>query len=517
MWDSLKALFSSDFMPHGHCYFWRPELVWLEVITNLSIGLAYISISITLASLIRRVRGIPFQWVYLAFGVFIITCGFTHFMDVWVIWRPTYWLDGLLRAVTAVASVGTAVLIFPLLPKVVALADSSRVAQERGLQLEQLNAQLTALYESSQETLAEAIPQLVWTSTPDGTADYFNQRCAEYLGEKPRDASTWHLAMHSEDLARVTARWKESVTTGEVYEMEFRLRRKDGAHRWFLARALPLRDKEGRIVKWFGTCTDIHEQKHATEERQEMLQRAEAAIRARDAFLAVAAHELNTPLTPLRFEVEGLTRAVSAGRADRLTPERIAGKMAIVERQIGRLERLVSDLLDVTRIAGGRLDLKLDDVDLAEVARVVVEEHRSALERAGSTISLDLAPGVIGRWDRGRLDQVVSTLLSNAIKYGRGQPIAIEVRGDGERASITVTDRGLGVAPEHQRRIFEQFERAVSERRYGGLGLGLWIAQQVASALGGSVSLKSEPEAFSTFTVELPRRGPEAETGASGA
>ncbi len=119
-------------MPHGHCYFWRPELVWLEVITNLSIGLAYISISLTLASLLRRVRGIPFQWVYLAFGVFIITCGFTHFMDVWVIWRPTYWLDGLLRAVTAVASVGTAVLIFPLLPKVVALADSSRVAQERG-------------------------------------------------------------------------------------------------------------------------------------------------------------------------------------------------------------------------------------------------------------------------------------------------------------------------------------------------------------------------------------------------
>jgi len=206
-------------------------MVWLQVLSNLSIGLAYVAISMTLGYIVYRIRDLPFQWAYVAFGIFIVTCGFTHFMDVWVIWTPVYWLDGSIRAVTAVASVGTAVLLFPLVPKAVALAGAARLAHARGVRLEQLNVELEALYEKTRETLAEAIPQLVWTTSPDGHPDFYNRRWSEYSGEAFEAGSSWERLVHPDDLARATSRWAESLRSGEVYELEVRLRGADGGPR----------------------------------------------------------------------------------------------------------------------------------------------------------------------------------------------------------------------------------------------------------------------------------------------
>lgn len=136
MWEAIERFLSGRFMPHGHCYLWSPEMVWLQVISNLLIALAYMSISSTLYYIVRRIRDVPFSWMYLAFGVFIVTCGVTHFLDVVTIWHPVYWLDGGVRGVTAAASVGTAVLLFPLVPKAVALANAAQLAHERGQKLE---------------------------------------------------------------------------------------------------------------------------------------------------------------------------------------------------------------------------------------------------------------------------------------------------------------------------------------------------------------------------------------------
>src|SRR5262249_58220474 len=139
------------FMPHGHCYLWQPGLVWLHVVSDVSIWLAYVAISATLVILVRRVRDLPFQWIYLAFGVFIVSCGFTHFMEVWTVWQPLYWLAGAIKAITAFASVGTAVILPALLPKVSALAQSVRVADEKGIELETAFHDLGSMYEKARE------------------------------------------------------------------------------------------------------------------------------------------------------------------------------------------------------------------------------------------------------------------------------------------------------------------------------------------------------------------------------
>lgn len=151
MWDLLERTFGEGFMPHGHCYLWTPEMVWLQLLSNGAVGLAYVSISLTLYYIVRRIKDVPFSRMYLAFGVFIISCGVTHFMDVVTIWHPVYWLDGGIRAVTAVASVGTAVLLFPLVPKAIGLAGAARVAHERGVELEKAYGDLATAHEKTKE------------------------------------------------------------------------------------------------------------------------------------------------------------------------------------------------------------------------------------------------------------------------------------------------------------------------------------------------------------------------------
>src|SRR5262249_49206837 len=140
----------------------------------------------------------------------------------------------------------------------------------------------------------------------------------------------------------------------------------------------------------------------------------------------------------------------------------------------------------------------------AHLVQEIIERHASELARAGSEVSLEVEGRTVGEWDPSRLDQVVSNVLSNAIKYGAGKPIDVRVKGDGAVVSVSIRDRGIGIPPEHQSKIFQRFERAVSERNYGGLGLGLWIVREIVQAHGGKVGFESAPALGSTFVIELP-------------
>jgi signal transduction histidine kinase len=228
---------------------------------------------------------------------------------------------------------------------------------------------------------------------------------------------------------------------------------------------------------------------------------AQEAVRERDEFLSIASHELKTPLTSLALQSESLRVAARRGDA-----EATARKAEVVRRNVKRLAALVASMLDLSRIRAGRLELELEDVDLADVAREVTARFEDEAQRAGCTLVLHAPEPVVGHWDRLRIDQVLTNLLSNAVKYGPGKPVEVRVGAVERRAVLTVRDHGIGIPADDQRRIFEQFTRAVSERHYGGFGLGLWIVRSIVASLGGDVRVESAPGEGSTFTIELDPR-----------
>jgi PAS domain S-box-containing protein len=230
---------------------------------------------------------------------------------------------------------------------------------------------------------------------------------------------------------------------------------------------------------------------------------ARNAIRLREEFLSIASHELRTPITALQLQVQGL-RGALARSPDGLPPERLRRGLELLDRQMKRQMQLVNDLLDVSRLGEGRLVLRPEPLDLVALAREVADRFEPELARTGSRLTLHAPAPVPGTWDRLRLEQVLTNLISNAVKYGQGNPIEFTVEAQTGRTRILVRDAGIGIAPEHLERVFGRFERAVSERHYGGFGLGLWIARRIIESMGGRITVASEPGVGSTFSVELP-------------
>jgi signal transduction histidine kinase len=237
-------------------------------------------------------------------------------------------------------------------------------------------------------------------------------------------------------------------------------------------------------------------------ENARLYRQAQEAIGMRDQFLAVASHELKTPLTALMLVVSGVERTLERLPA---APPLMRSKIEVLSRQARRLDQLVTNLLDVARIEAGRLHVHIEDVDLCAIVREVAERHEQHAARAGCSVDVTAGEPVTGAWDRSRLDQVVSNLLSNAIKYGAGKPISVAVEANGHTARLSVSDHGIGIAPGDHERVFQRFERAI-EKGFSGMGLGLWITREIVTRLGGSIRVDSRLGEGARFTVELPLR-----------
>jgi signal transduction histidine kinase len=262
---------------------------------------------------------------------------------------------------------------------------------------------------------------------------------------------------------------------------------------------------DGVLVYGFEVTDEVLARRKLEEEHriaEEAQHQAEAAVHARDEFLSIASHELRTPLTSLCLQADGALRALA--RDPNQPAGSFLGRVQKIRRQAGRLEVLVQDLLDVTRLNAGRLELRTEEVELTDIARDVCERLRDQADRSGSTIALRTTGQVRGEWDPVRLDQVLTNLLANAIKYGGGKPIEVSIETNGSDAVIRVRDRGMGIARENHARIFERFERAVADRNEGGLGLGLWIARQFVELMGGAITVVSAPGEGAMFVVRLP-------------
>jgi PAS domain S-box-containing protein len=302
---------------------------------------------------------------------------------------------------------------------------------------------------------------------------------------------------HPDDVPAADRAIQEACAPGgpDDYEVDFRVVHVDGSIHWLACTGhVFARDASGRATLVRGTLSDVTRLKNVEAELRE-------AVRVRDEFLQIASHELNTPLTPLSLKLFSLQRLADGGT---LAPDAVRGHVEVARRQVRRLAGLIKDLLDVTRLSRGRLQLALSEVSLSDLVAAVVERSAPEVQQSGSRLELALAPGVLGHWDTARVEQVVENLLGNALKYGQGGPIHVHVTRDGASARLVVRDEGMGIEAEALPRIFDKFERAASARHHGGLGLGLFIVRQIVDAHGGAIHVSSEPGRGATFEVRLP-------------
>jgi len=231
-------------------------------------------------------------------------------------------------------------------------------------------------------------------------------------------------------------------------------------------------------------------------------------VSRRDEFLSVASHELRTPLTPLRLRLQGLKRELDAEGLPPTTRERVTRSLEGAELQVQRVAELVEGMLAVAQLGAHPVELSREALDLSRLVAEEVAHHAPRSAKAGCRVEVEAASGVTGPWDREKLRQVLGSLLSNALKFGAGGTVSVRLEATPDTATLTVRDQGPGIAPEDLPRIFSKFGRAVSARHYGGLGLGLYLADQWVKALGGSIEVESQPGRGATFRLVLPRTPP---------
>jgi PAS domain S-box-containing protein len=345
--------------------------------------------------------------------------------------------------------------------------------------------------------LAEALPQLAWATRPDGAATYFNRRWYEVTGLTPERSlgDAWSENIHPEDRQRNIDAWNNAVRSGTAYEVECRHRCADGTYRWFLVQGLPSTDATGRVVEWFGTGTEIDEQKRAAAAIAE-------ATRAKDEFLAVLSHELRTPLTPVLM-------AVTALLDDRQTCRSIRPTLKMIRDNVRLEARLIDDLLDISRIARRQMEYRFEIVDVHAVIERTIGICRGQIEGKGHHLTIELAAVEHHvRGDPARLQQVLWNLLINAVRYTpEGGRIAIRTLSYGPGfLVIDVADDGIGIHPDHLPHLFDAFERGYGADAFdaAGLGLGLTICRSIVEAHGGTLQGASDGrDRGATFRLEL--------------
>ncbi|MBS1502014.1 MAG: PAS domain S-box protein [Bacteroidetes bacterium] len=335
--------------------------------------------------------------------------------------------------------------------------------------------------------LADHIAPMTWTNLPDGSFNYFNQRWYDYTGLSLEESVGWgwKAALHPDDEAITMAKLMTALQSGEPFEVENRYKCKaDGVYRWHLNRATPLRNENGDIIFWVGTATDIDDQKRAMERKDE--------------FIGVASHELKTPLTSLK----GYLQLMSAQAKDVLAPQ-TKNYLDRANNSVHKLQHLVEDLLDVSKINAGKLNYTLEAIDLKDIVASCMENAANMYGSFEFTVGNDLPLKVMGNAER--LEQVLMNFLNNAVKYSKDDKriIVKTARIDGW-GRVSVTDFGIGLKKDQQLRIFDRFYR-VDDRKYmtSGLGMGLYISAQIIHTHGGTIGVESEFGKGSTFHFDL--------------
>ena len=333
--------------------------------------------------------------------------------------------------------------------------------------------------------LADNIPVIVWTTDGNGQANYFNKLWYEYTGldfEGSRGFGSQQV-LHPDDSIPTAKAWTEAITNQTPFQFEYRIKRaSDGQYRWHLGKGEPFRDEAGNLVAWFGTSTDIEDQKKEIEKKDE--------------FIGVASHELKTPLTSLKGYVQLI------GQTD--LPEPVKLYIDKANSSLNKLQHLINDLLDVSKIKAGRLKFDRTIFDLGELVKQCSESCRYIYPTY--KITEELENNIMVNGNEERLEQVLMNLINNAVKYSiENKEIIVRVEKDDNTATVSIVDFGIGLSSEDQAKIFDRFFRVENNEVYiPGLGMGLYISSGIIKEHDGTLSVKSKIREGSVFSFTLP-------------
>lgn len=535
-WNAL----TNGFMPHGYCLKWDGPLLTVMIAANIGIALAYFAIPIALRYFVGTKKDLPYPYMFKLFAAFILSCGMTHLAKILTLFQPLYWIEAGLDLLTAIVSLLTAFLLLPIIPKALKLRspkdlevanqelaeankklasselEMQRQVDERTRELSEAVERLK-VSEAQFKSLFDFMPQLGWTAEPDGNIDFFNKGWYEYVGGAwgQMHGWNWEEVHHPDYLEEVVKNWTHSLETKTPFEMQFPLKSKDGKYRWFITRVRPMFDADGKLVKWIGINTDIEDSRNAAEKLEKKVKERTAqldaarleAVRANELksqFVANISHEIRTPMSG----VLGLSELLTLE-----TEGEVQETAQHIQTAAQNLMALVNDLLDLSKLEAGKIDIVKEDFVIASTVEQVIEVFSvsAANKNLEVTRIVSAEAEKLVRGDQGKIRQILQNLVQNAIKFTDSGSVVVSValqkRQDGlSYFQFSVKDTGPGIAAETQKRLFQLFVQGdgSTTRRHGGTGLGLALSKRLVEAMHGVITVDSVEGKGSCFAFTIP-------------
>lgn len=508
----------AGFMPHGMCYLWKPGLVWLHVVSDSIVALAYYSIPLTLIYFVQHRRDLPFPWVFQLFGGFIIACGSTHIMEVWTLWHPNYWTAGILKAFTAVISLYTAIELIPLIPQALTLPSPAQLALvnhnlEKEILERQKSEEALRQSEARYRAIVEDQTELICRFLPEGTLSFVNQAYCRYFGQTQDDligTNFWPMIVE-EDLKKVKTQLNALSKEKPVVTITHRILNPYGEIRTQQWSNRAIFDNKNQLIEIQSVGRDITEIKQAEEVLKAYSAQLEVSNRELQDFAYVASHDLQEPLR----KIQTFGNRLKAKYADVLDTQG-QDYLERMQNAAKRMQKLIEDLLALSQVAmQSRSFVK---VNLATVVIEVLSDLETHLESSRGSVDIGELP--IIEADPTQMRQLLQNLIDNALKFSRPEePAAVKIRSQllnkttenpadnlsyRQFYQITVEDNGIGFEQKYLDKIFVPFQRLHSRSEYEGTGIGLAICRKIVERHGGSITATSFLGKGATFTITLP-------------
>lgn len=513
--DFMHRLFESDFMPHGHCFFWHPELLWMHVVSDAVVAAAYFSIPIALVVIYRHRKDFEHKRVLVLFASFIFLCGLTHVLGIWTMWDPIYRAEGLVKAATALVSVVTAAALWQMIPQILSIPNPRALAEaNEALRAEMEDRQLA---EERFRKLLEAAPDAMLIVDEAGRIEVANERCeslfgyskADLLGqtvellvpEAVRDAHVGHRERYFRDAAP-----KPMGAGRELFGL-----RSDGTEFPVEISLSPLETPSGLLVS--AAIRDISDRlrvqqrlkelndelaKRVDDRTAQLAQRAEELARSNaelEQFAYIISHDLKSPMRG----IASLSEWLMEDQSERLDDEG-REQLRLLQQRAGRMHNMIEGVLEYSRAATN--PVAPESID----PRSVIEEVIDDLGPTGN-VSIEVGELPLVRYSRVQLRQVFQNLIGNALKHMGSERGTIEVSGREvlDQVEFRVSDDGVGIAPEHHERVFRIFQTLSAREGVSAGGLGLAIVKKIVERNGGRIYLESHPGCGTTFILTAPR------------